>query len=194
MAEAGRPGMAVIISGPSGSGKTTVVRQLLERRTEYIKSVSATTREKRPGEVDGKAYHFFAPEEFARLRDQGQLLEWSEHFGHCYGTPRQPVEAALAAGAIVILEIDVNGARQIKEKLPDSYGIFLRAPDMDELMARLRGRHTEDTEELQERLARAAMEMANRSKFDVEVINDDLARAVTEVENLIELQARRKNA
>ena len=190
----GPRGTLVIVSGPSGSGKTTLVRRLLERRPGYRLSVSATTRPRRSGEEDGRDYHFVAGDEFERMRAAGELLEWSEHFGNHYGTPRGPVDAALAAGEVVILEIDVNGARQVWEGVPEAYGIFVRPPSWEALEARLRGRKTEPEERLRERLARAQMEMDRSERFDHVVINDDVECAVAEMETVIESEARLKHA
>jgi len=186
-------GKVIIISGPSGCGKTTLVRRLLERHPEYRRSVSVTTRPRRPGEVQDSDYRFVSPPEFDRLLENGELLEWSEHFGNRYGTPRAPVESALAAGAVIILEIDVNGAAQVKAQMPHAYAIFVRAPSQEALAARLRARGTEAEPRIRERLARAEMEMAHRYLFDREVVNDDLDRAVGELEQLV-AEARRKNA
>jgi len=190
----GPRGTLIIVSGPSGSGKTTLVRRLLERRPGYRLSVSATTRPRRSGEEDGRDYHFVAGDEFERMRVGGELLEWSEHFGNQYGTPHGPVDAALAAGEIMILEIDVNGARQVWEAVPEAYGIFVKPPSWEVLEARLRGRKTEPEERLRERLARAQMEMDCSERFDHVVINDDVECAAVEMETVIESEARLKHA
>jgi guanylate kinase len=196
--------MLVVIAGPSGSGKTTVCRRLIERK-RYVLSISATTREPRPGEQDGKDYHFIAREEFMRRLERGEFLEHSEHFGNLYGTPRRPVEEALAQGKTVVLEIDVNGARQVKQdpglarwraesvagRGAKALLIFVNAPGEAELHKRLLNRPgCESDEELRQRVARAEMELAQRNLFDHEVVNDDLERAVSEIEDIID----RKNS
>ena len=192
--DAARGGALIIVSGPSGCGKTTVVRRLLERNPEYRRSISVTTRAKRPGEENGKDYYFRSREEFERLRQAGELLEWSEHFGHRYGTPRRPVEQALADGAVIILELDVNGAGQTQERVPGARGIFVNAPSREELIARLRARKTESEERIQERLARMDFELARRRLFDVEVINTNVERAVVEMEKFIVSEVRKDHA
>ncbi len=193
-ARSGPRGMLAIVSGPSGSGKTTLVRRLLERLTAYRLSVSVTTRPKRCGEEDGKDYHFVTGDEFERMRADGELLEWSEHFSNRYGTPRGPVDLALAAGEVMILEIDVNGARQVREAVDEACSIFVKPPSPEVLEARLRGRKTESEERLRQRLARAQMEMDRCERFDHVVINDDIERAVTDMVTAIESEVRSKDA
>ena len=187
-------GTLVIVSGPSGSGKTTLVRRLLERRPAYRLSVSVTTRPRRRGEKNGRDYHFVAGNEFERMRADGELLEWSEHFSNRYGTPRGPVDAALVAGEVMILEIDVNGARQVREAVPEAYGIFVRPPSWEVLEARLRGRKTESEERLRQRLARVQMEMDRCERFDHVVINGDIECAAADMETAIESEVRSKHA
>jgi len=149
-------------------------------------SVSATSRPPRPGEVDGIDYHFVTREEFERERDAGGLLEWFEVYGQLKGTPRAPVEAALAAGRDVLLEIDVQGALAVREQFPDALLVFLRAPDAATQEARLRGRNTDDPEQLAQRLATARREEAQADRFDVVVVNDDVGRAAGEVAAILE--------
>jgi len=177
--------LAVVISGPSGAGKSTVVQRLVERHG-YEVSVSATTRPPRPGEKDGVAYHFWDRERFRRAIEAGELLEYSEHFDNLYGTPAGPVRRALAEGRTVLLEIDVNGARQVMERLPEAYCIFLTAPDPAEMERRLRGRHSESEAAIRTRLQRADMEMAEKMRYHSRVVNDDLDRAVERVHALIQ--------
>jgi guanylate kinase len=154
---------------------------LLDREPGLEWSVSANSRPPRPGEVDGVDYHFVGREEFERLRDAGGFLEWFEVYGQLKGTPRAPVEAALAAGHDVLLEIDVQGALAVREQFPDALLVFLRAPDADAQEARLRARDTDDPDQLARRLATARAEEALADRFDAVVVNDDVERAVGEV-------------
>jgi len=186
-------GSLVIISGPSGSGKSTLCRRLAERKP-YALSVSATTRSPRPGEKQDGDYHFISREAFLRKIESGEFLEYSEHFGSLYGTPRKPVEEALRRGEVVVLEIDVNGAQQVKENPPCArrpFMIFVRAPDEDELRRRLTQRDKDKGHEaVRERLARLDWELSMRNIYDREVVNDNLDRAVAELEQIIESEAR----
>jgi guanylate kinase len=152
-------------------------------------SVSANSRPARPGEVDGVDYHFVTREEFERLRDAGGFLEWFDVYGQLKGTPREPVEAALAAGRDVLLELDVQGALAVREQFPAALLVFLRAPNPAEQEARLRGRGTDDPEQLARRLETARAEEALADRFDVVVVNDDVERAAGEVAAI--LAARR---
>lgn len=180
--------LLVVISGPSGSGKTTITKRLMARNGYWL-SVSATTRSPRPGEVDGRDYLFMSREEFLEKVRQGGFLEHSEHFGHLYGTPRKPVDDALAKGKVALLEIDVNGARQARESLAGRVRtllIFINAPGPGELRRRILQRPgTQDDRVARERLARAEMEVAQSRFFDHEVINDDVEKVVRQVEKLI---------
>jgi guanylate kinase len=149
-------------------------------------SVSATTRHPRPGEVEGVHYHFVDDEEFDRMARAGELLEWAVVHGRAkYGTPRAPVEQALAAGRPALLEIDLQGARQVRESMPDALFVFLAPPAWDELVRRLVGRGTEDAEEREARLATARVELAAVSEFDVSILNDDVRRAADELVSLM---------
>jgi guanylate kinase len=159
---------------------------LLEREPGLEWSVSANSRPARPGEVDGVDYHFVSREEFERLRDEGGFLEWFEVYGQLKGTPRGPVEAALDAGRDVLLEIDVQGALAVREQYPDALLVFLRAPDAAAQEARLRGRDTDDPEQLARRLATAREEEALATRFDAVVVNDAVERAVDEVAAILE--------
>ncbi len=152
-------------------------------------SVSANSRPPRPGEVDGVDYHFVSREEFERLRDAGGFLEWFEVYGQLKGTPRAPVEQALAEGRDVLLEIDVQGALAVRERFPQALLVFLRAPDAAEQEARLRARDTDDPDQLARRLETARAEEALAGRFDAVVVNDDVDRAVEEVAAI--LAARR---
>lgn len=174
-------GALVVIAGPSGVGKGTVHARVLEALDDAVLSVSATTRPPRPGEVDGVAYHFVTEAGFEELVATGALLEWATYAGYRYGTPRGPVETAVAAGEVVLLDIEVQGALQVKDQDPHALLVFLRPPSMDELERRLRGRGTETDEVVTRRLARAREELAAAHRFDVEVVNDDLDACVDEV-------------
>ena len=184
--------MVVVVSGPSGCGKTTICRRICER-PGYRFSVSVTTRPRRPNERDGVDYHFVAPATFQAMRERGELVEWSEHFGACYGTPRQAVNEATAAGDTVVLDIDVNGADQTRQAAPDAKRVFVAPPSREALEARLRSRGTENADALSDRLARADMEMARSGDFDLTVVNDHVDRAADEIMEWIESEAKRTN-
>jgi guanylate kinase len=187
-----RRGTLIVLAGPSGVGKGSVVERLRSRDPEGLSlSVSVTTRGPRPGEVDGVDYFFVSDEAFDELIDRGELLEWAEIVGHRSGTPAAFVEETLASGRDVILEIDVKGATQIREKIPDAVEIFLVPPSFDELERRLRGRGTEDEERIARRLATARWELQQEGWFDRRVVNDDLMRAADEVAAIIEASRTR---
>ena len=178
-----------VLAGPTAVGKGTVVAALRERYPHLLVSVSATTRNPRPGEVNGVHYYFVSPEEFDSMIEGGEMLEWAlVHGTNKYGTPRGPVDAALAAGEPVLLEIDLAGARQVRANRPDAQFIFLAPPSWEELERRLLGRGTEGPEERECRLATARIEMDAASEFDHIVINDDIDRAVGELAGLIGLE------
>lgn len=167
-------------------GKGTIVKPLLKADPELWLSVSATTRAPRPGEIDGYHYRFVDDDEFDHLVSSGQMLEWAVvHGKHRYGTPRQPVLDALAHGIIPILEVDLAGARQIRESLPEAPQIFLKPPSWEELEKRLRGRGTETEEQIERRLETARIELAAESEFDYVVVNDEVARATSELLHFI---------
>jgi len=172
----------VVISGPSGAGKSTVVRELLDRcPLPLCLSVSATTRQPRLGEEDGKDYFFLTPEQFAARRAAGEFLECKEYAGNWYGTLQSQVTAGLAEGKWVLLEIDVEGTLAVLEKHPDALTIFVHSGSVDELERRLRARKTESEEALARRLETAKRELAKKDRYRYEVINRDVQQAVREV-------------
>jgi guanylate kinase len=176
-----------VIAGPTAVGKGTVVREILKQSDNIVLSVSATTREPRPGEVDGVDYFFLSHEEFDRQIANGQMLEYAiVHGTNKYGTPRGPVEAALASGKHVVLEIDIQGARQVKRAMPSSLLIFIAPPSWDELVRRLSLRGTETADEQQRRLETARQELAAADEFDHVIINEDIAKCAREVLDLIQ--------
>lgn len=177
-----------VLTGPSGVGKGTLVTRLRERHPSLWLSVSATTRAPRDGERDGEHYFFHTRDRFDALVAEGGLLEWAEFAGNCYGTPRQPVEAHLAEGSPVLLEIELEGARQVRRSFPQAFQIFLAPPSFDALEQRIRGRGTDSEEAIQKRLARARQELEAQAEFDAVVVNDDLELAFAELERLMGLQ------
>ena len=176
-----------VLSGPSGVGKGTLVALLRERYPELWLSVSATTRPPRPGEEEGVHYFFHSQESFQELVASGGLLEWATFAGNSYGTPRGPVEQQLSAGVPVLLEIELEGARQVRSTSPDAFQIFLRPPSLDELERRIRGRGTDSEEAIQRRLQRAALELEAEKEFDAVVENSDLTQALARLESLMGL-------
>ena len=179
-------GSIVVVAGPTAVGKGTINRLIIEQHDDIDMSVSATTRPPRPGEVDGVDYHFVDDERFDQMIELGQLLEWATvHGHHRYGTPQAGVESQRDAGKTVILEIDVQGARQIRSRLPDALFIFIAPPSFDELAKRLAGRGTETAEEQMTRLATATREMAAKDEFDAVVVNDVVEKAAEKVVDLI---------
>jgi guanylate kinase len=179
-----------VISGPSGVGKGTVVRLLLRSRPGLVFSVSATTRRPRPGEADGIHYRFVSEAEFDRMVEAGEFLEWAEIFGHRSGTPAAAVVEARAAGNDVLLEVDVQGARSVRERVSDAVLIYLQPPSEAELARRLRARGTEEGPALDRRLAEARRELAESSRFDHVVVNDRVEDAVGEVLAIIDGQRK----
>lgn len=180
-------GFIVVISSPSGGGKTTVIKKLLQKKDRpYIYSISMTTRKPRPGERDGKDYWFVSPEEFQQHIEQGDLVEYEKVHDHFYGTPKKPLQKWIAEGRIVLMDLDVFGAMEIKKLFPkNSLLIFLKPPNVEVLKERLSKRATEGSEELARRLARVDTELKYADKFDEIVINDDLDKTVKKVDKLI---------
>ena len=182
----------VVLAGPTAVGKGTVAACVREEHPEIWISVSATTRPPRPGEVDGLHYHFVDDAAFDRLVETGGLLEWAVvHGRHRYGTPRAAVEEQLAAGRPALLEIDLQGARQVRASMPDALMCFLAPPSFEELERRLVGRGTEDAEERERRLATARAELAAEAEFDVTIVNTDVRKACRELVDLFSPGAQR---
>ena len=186
-----RSGNLFVISGPSGAGKGTLVARLVQAVDDVWPSVSVTTRDPRPGEVDGVQYYFVSDEEFQRLVDSDGLLEWAVYGHHRYGTPRVPVEEHIAKGDQVLLEIDVQGALQVKEKLPSAHLVFIEPPSLEVLEARLRGRGTETEEAIEERLRTAKVELSQKMEYDSRFVNDDLDEAAAKLVAYVNEQAER---
>jgi guanylate kinase len=172
-----RRGRLIVVSGPSGAGKSTLIKAALEAVSGLAYSVSATTRQPREGEVDGRDYVFLPREEFEKWIDEGRFLEWAEYSGNLYGTPEQKVEEYLESGSSVILEIELQGARKVREKRPDAVMVFVRAPSLEETRKRLMGRATEDEKALEARMTTALKEVAAREEFDYEVVNAEREQA-----------------
>ena len=166
-------GKLIVVSGPSGAGKSTLIRQALDVVLGLTYSVSATTRAPREGEVDGRDYLFLTREEFEERIREGWFLEWAEYSGNLYGTPEHRVEELLGKGLSVILEIELQGARKVREKRPEAVMIFVQAPSLEETRKRLEGRATEDEKTLEARMTSALTEVSAKDEFDYEVINSD---------------------
>jgi len=178
-----------VLAGPTAVGKGTVVAELRRRHPDLFVSISATTRKPRPGEVDGVHYYFVGAEDFDSLVATGQMLEWAlVHGVHRYGTPRGPVQDQLDAGRPALLEIDLAGARQVRESMPSAQLVFVMPPSWNELVARLTGRRTEDIREQERRLATARTEMDAAGEFDHVIVNDTVSRATSELEELLGLR------
>lgn len=182
MSEVARQGLLVLLSGPSGVGKGTVLAGFLAKCQDCVVSVSATTRAPREGEVDGQSYFFVSRETFKQWVEEDRFLEWDEHFGNCYGTPRHFVEEQRAAGKHVILEIDVVGSEQVMKKVPDAVSIFIAPPSLGALRQRLVSRGTESEEQLQGRFARIDKELSYIDKYGYVIVNDQVEEAVGQME------------
>lgn len=180
----------VILSSPSGGGKTTIARTLLEDRADLGYSVSATTRPPRRGEQDRIDYYFISDDAFRQRVGQGELLEWARYGIHLYGTLEDEVDRILATGRHALLDIEVQGARQIRQRRPDVVSIFILPPSADILIERLRGREREDEMQIQERVRRAVDELGEAREYDYVVVNDDLSQAVAEVSAIIDAETR----
>lgn len=186
-----RHGNLFVISGPSGAGKGTLVARLLSEVSDAWVSISATTRAPRQGDIEGVTYYFVSVDEFKSLIDEGQLLEWAQYSGNYYGTPLDKVLAAMECGKQVILEIDVQGAFQVKEKVPQAKLIFIEPPSFEELEARLRQRGTEDEATIQKRLKAAEVELSAKEEYDIQLVNDDLNEATAKLVDYVNEQAEK---
>ena len=181
-----RRGVLTIVSGFSGVGKGTLIGKLLEKYDNYALSVSATTRGMRPGEIDGKNYFFLTEEEFERKIENQELLEYARYVNHYYGTPRAYVEEMLAQGKDVLLEIEIQGARQVKKLMPEALTVFIMPPEAETLKERLTGRNTESVEVIAKRLKRAAEESFGIEEYDRILVNDDLERSAEALHRIIQ--------
>ncbi|NET00567.1 MAG: guanylate kinase [Sphaerospermopsis sp. SIO1G1] len=182
-------GKLIVLTGPSGVGKGTLMQKLLERHPELYYSVSATTRSPRPGEVDGKNYYFISRNQFEKLVAQGEFLEWAEFAGNYYGTPRTEVLQKINSGKLVILEIELEGARQIRHSYPNALSIFILPPTFSELENRIRGRGQDSEEAISRRLTRAQEEIQAAEEFDIQIVNDNFETALHQVEAVIFAEA-----
>jgi guanylate kinase len=179
-------GTPVVLAAPSGTGKTTLSRRLVEGSTRYVFSTSATTRPRRDGETDGVDYHFVSREDFERRIAVGDFVEWAEVHGRLYGTPRREIEAAAGRGENLVLDIDVQGARQLRESVPEAKLIFVLPPSLGIMMGRLIGRGTESPADVARRLQSALLELQAAPDFDYLVINDDLDECLGTIRSIVE--------
>ena len=186
-----RKGILVVVSGFSGSGKGTLMKALVEKYHQYALSISATTRQPRPGEENGREYFFVTREAFLKMAEENALIEYAQYVDNYYGTPRAYVEQQLSEGRDVILEIEIQGARKVREQFPEAVLLFVTAKDLPTLRSRLTGRGTETPEVVAQRLRRAAQEAEGIEEYDYLVINDDLETCVEEIHRIIESEHRR---
>jgi guanylate kinase len=181
----------LVLSSPSGGGKTTIAKNLLQARDDLGYSVSATTRPMRSGERDGADYHFLTREEFLRRVEAGEFLEWATYAGNLYGTLRSEIDRIFARGRTAVLDVEVEGARQIRATFPNSLHLFVLPPSADVLVGRLAGRNTEPPGVIRERITRAADELAAVAEYDYAIFNEDLVLAVAQVAAILDAEARR---
>ena len=181
-------GKLLVISGPSGAGKSTVVFKAIEGRSDICFSTSATTRDPRPGEVNGREYFFVSFERFLEMVENDELLEHAEYVANRYGTPRAYVEQRMAEGMNVVLDIEVQGARQVRKKMPEAILIFIAPPSLEELERRLRGRGTDTEAAIEGRLIRARQEFQEADFYDYLIVNDDVEQAATKLNAIIEAE------
>ena len=186
-----RKGLLVLVSGPSGTGKGTVCNLLREKHPELAYSISATTRQPRPGEVDGVNYYFYDKAKFGAMIEAGELLEWANVYGNYYGTPKQAVLDRLEAGEDILLEIDTQGALNVMEAMPEGLYVFLLPPSLEELEKRLRGRGTETEESIARRLGAAKEEIGRAVKYRYVVVNDTVEKAEETIANIIAAEHNR---
>ena len=184
-------GILIVVSGFSGSGKGTIMKELLQRYDNYALSISATTRQPREGEVDGREYFFKTREEFEKMIAKDELIEYAKYVNNYYGTPKAYVQEQLHAGKDVILEIEIQGALKVKEKFPETLLLFVTPPTASELKKRLVGRGTESMEVIEQRMLRACEEAEGMDKYDYYVVNDELDRCVEEVHRIIQAEHSR---
>lgn len=178
-------GKLIVLTGPSGVGKGTLMQKLLQLHPELYYSVSATTRSPRPGEINGQNYYFITRSQFEKLVAQGEFLEWAEFAGNYYGTPRAAVLEQIHSGKLVILEIELEGARQIRTSYPNALSIFILPPSFAELEKRIRGRGQDSQEAIARRLNRAQEEIQAADEFDIQIINDDFETALNQIEAVL---------
>jgi guanylate kinase len=178
-------GRLIVLTGPSGVGKGTLLRSLLQRHSDLHYSVSVTTRSPRPGEIDGQHYNFISRGEFEKLVAAGELLEWAEYAGNYYGTPRETVVNQIHSGKAVVLEIELEGARQVRASFKGACSIFILPPSLEELEKRIRGRAQDSEEAIARRLQRAQEEISAADEFDIQIVNDDLESALKAIEEAI---------
>ena len=181
----------LVLSAPSGGGKTTIAKKLLQGRGDLGYSVSATTRAVRPGERDGRDYHFLTRSEFERRQRKGEFLESATYAGELYGTLRSEIDHILAEGRHAVLDVEIEGARQIRQTMPNSLLVFVLPPSAEELINRLAGRNTEDPDVIKQRVARAAEELAAVREYDYVVVNEELTDAVSQVAAILEAESHR---
>ena len=190
-------GGVFVVAGPSGSGKDTLFKELFKRKPEIKFSISSITRPMRVGEVEGEKYNFITREKFLSMLENNELLEYNEYIGNFYGTPKAPVIAAIENGDDILIEVDVNGAKEICEKLPEAITVFIMPPSYKELKRRLSGRGTETQELIEKRLKEALNEIARATEFDYIVVNDNIETAVDDIIEVISssrlMQKRQKN-
>ncbi len=184
-------GSLIIISGPSGSGKDTVLKKLFEKMPELEFSISSVTRDMRVGEVEGEKYNFISREAFEKMISENALLEYNVYCGNYYGTPKAPVEACINKGGEIILEIDVNGAENVRKNCKDCFSVFIAPPSFEVLKNRLTSRGTETAEVIEKRLAQAKTELGRMNEYDYVVVNDNLDTAVEEFAEIIRSERRR---
>jgi guanylate kinase len=181
----------LVLSAPSGGGKTTIAKMLLQGRDDLGYSVSATTRPKRPGERDGVDYYFLTRDEFTRRQDSGEFLEWATYGGELYGTLKSEIERIFSQGRYAVLDVEIEGARQIRRNFPNSLLLFVLPPSAEALVERLVGRKTEDPVLVRERIVRAADELAAVAEYDYAILNEDLTTAVSQVAAILEAESWR---